>query len=53
MPPKAKFSREQITKAALSVVSEKGSHIHHPDFYCVQFYAGSSGCSDARRYGAI
>ena len=25
MPPKAKFSREQITKAALSVVSEKGS----------------------------
>ena len=25
MPPKAKFSREQITKAALSVVSEKGA----------------------------
>ena len=24
MPPKAKFTKEQITKAALSVVSEKG-----------------------------
>ena len=26
MPPKAKFTKEQITKAALGVVSEKGAH---------------------------